>query len=68
MPRKTFNEWRAREVLQFASMRPRPDAAENRRRRRYTRAPRRASMRPRPDAAENSYRAAHVDGLLWALQ
>ena len=36
-----------------ASMRPRPDAAENERRRAERQADRRASMRPRPDAAEN---------------
>ena len=37
-----------------ASMRPRPDAAENRPRRRLRGRPdRAASMRPRPDAAEN---------------
>ena len=40
---------------QGASMRPRPDAAENSRGRRLLGGRRAASMRPRPDAAENPY-------------
>ena len=54
MPRKTLHETRAVPCeRQDASMRPRPDAAENHAagRRRQARAD--ASMRPRPDAAEN---------------
>ena len=58
MPRKTEAVERLRARGPVASMRPRPDAAEN-----SNRAPcagwrrRRASMRPRPDAAENGSRA-----------
>ena len=40
-------------LLDAASMRPRPDAAENGLRRRHRRRHEGASMRPRPDAAEN---------------
>ena len=43
---------KVRDVL--ASMRPRPDAAENARQRAHGPGRRTASMRPRPDAAENS--------------
>ena len=40
----------------MASMRPRPDAAENHRQAEAEDAARKASMRPRPDAAENPAR------------
>ena len=53
MPRKTSSEPPAVGLEFAASMRPRPDAAENRRVRRGYRRARKASMRPRPDAAEN---------------
>ena len=54
MPRKTtpciaWIEWK-----KGASMRPRPDAAENAGSARSRRGRRGASMRPRPDAAENT--------------
>ena len=53
MPRKTT--WPADAMIQvvLASMRPRPDAAENERQRRTDDRMLNASMRPRPDAAEN---------------
>ena len=44
-----------------ASMRPRPDAAENRHRRSSWRRATTASMRPRPDAAENTARPAAAE-------
>ena len=44
-----------------ASMRPRPDAAENRRLPRAGLAQRPASMRPRPDAAENGHHQRKED-------
>ena len=54
MPRKTAMSSKEYHRLLRASMRPRPDAAENRRDGRLSQqAGRRASMRPRPDAAEN---------------
>ena len=43
----------AREQLRQASMRPRPDAAENAAQAELPPEPPRASMRLRPDAAEN---------------
>ena len=54
MPRKTLTGKRIAEQVSYASMRPRPDAAENggdghQLGRRDV-----ASMRPRPDAAENA--------------
>ena len=53
MPRKTDAlEADGRRIL-VASMRPRPDAAENARADLLVAAAHRASMRPRPDAAEN---------------
>ena len=61
MPRKT-NCGRAarRGPARAASMRPRPDAAENARIVGAGLANMPASMRPRPDAAENDHRARHV--------
>ena len=54
MPRKTEHGDRpVRLVIVLASMRPRPDAAENRDGKGRHREGVRASMRPRPDAAEN---------------
>ena len=55
MPRKTRHLRERDRALPAASMRPRPDAAENSQ---YTGHMRRrmiASMRPRPDAAENQH-------------
>ena len=54
MPRKTWEELEEAGVRPEASMRPRPDAAENPPRGRCTCGRREASMRPRPDAAENA--------------
>ena len=58
MPRKNTRAPRQRRILvEEASMRPRPDAAEKRpRRRAQSPAARSASMRPRPDAAEKHLR------------
>ena len=55
MPRKTAAAVFRVAMVKVASMRPRPDAAENIRYRRPSRTARTeaASMRPRPDAAEN---------------
>ena len=53
MPRKTVVDVQALRLCRGASMRPRPDAAENDANRARTRWPHVASMRPRPDAAEN---------------
>ena len=53
MPRKTAVAPERTGDLRAASMRPRPDAAENRRRRKKEEPDDDASMRPRPDAAEN---------------
>ena len=54
MPRKTDPPLRRRHPALDASMRPRPDAAENSSRPAFFRTERKASMRPRPDAAENA--------------
>ena len=55
MPRKTLDPFVAALIDTYASMRPRPDAAENLRcEHRERRASVVASMRPRPDAAENA--------------
>ena len=51
----------------LASMRPRPDAAENVRGLRLDRPRGDASMRPRPDAAENTWTATQT-GRLGLLQ
>ena len=53
MPRKTSEPWSAHHWTARASMRPRPDAAENSVRVTTALTPTAASMRPRPDAAEN---------------
>ena len=53
MPRKTTVHEAVVARLQLASMRPRPDAAENAEGRAHLALGRGASMRPRPDAAEN---------------
>ena len=54
MPRKTHGGRELRFVSRAASMRPRPDAAENRQPDADALRDRLASMRPRPDAAENA--------------
>ena len=54
MPRKTNVTAAAAGRGALASMRPRPDAAENSLRRPGSGRGAHASMRPRPDAAENS--------------
>ena len=65
-PRSAGDEWNLNDK---ASMRPRPDAAENRRRRSSPPLPDPlASMRPRPDAAENPWQAAHAKDLAAGLQ
>ena len=53
MPRKTRGRGPSHVALDAASMRPRPDAAENDGYDSQSLRPRLASMRPRPDAAEN---------------
>ena len=53
MPRKTPPSPDGGMEARIASMRPRPDAAENRRRGAHPGPAGAASMRPRPDAAEN---------------
>ena len=53
MPRKTLEEWAAARDGAAASMRPRPDAAENIDCLLAGQRHDLASMRPRPDAAEN---------------
>ena len=53
MPRKTLGTVQARERGRQASMRPRPDAAENGGSGADGADGSHASMRPRPDAAEN---------------
>ena len=56
MPRKTQSFLRLSPPDHRASMRPRPDAAENLRQERPGVLRILASMRPRPDAAENPSR------------
>ena len=53
MPRKTLEHENAQFRQPYASMRPRPDAAENENRVVAGAGFGQASMRPRPDAAEN---------------
>ena len=61
MPRKTLIVCQVRLVHGCASMRPRPDAAENAgEAARANGNPILASMRPRPDAAENAVRPLTV--------
>ena len=69
MPRKTGGRpWRPSSGRP-ASMRPRPDAAENRwLAGRFRLASQRASMRPRPDAAENRQQFALEQSRLLGLQ
>ena len=57
MPRKTARLHHRRDRGRAASMRPRPDAAENCLLSLLSRPARPASMRPRPDAAENGARS-----------
>ena len=56
MPRKTPAGGGKVPAGTFASMRPRPDAAENGNKARPASGEYEASMRPRPDAAENGSR------------
>ena len=58
MPRKTAADSPSGRRVVLASMRPRPDAAENQRHDGDQRGGHPASMRPRPDAAENNRGAA----------
>ena len=67
MPRKTWKAEREKRDRQWASMRPRPDAAENGPAPTQIRGRRAASMRPRPDAAEN-VACATVTAATMALQ
>ena len=53
MPRKTKKQPSEFQLRKQASMRPRPDAAENQRAKDERGEGEHASMRPRPDAAEN---------------
>ena len=59
MPRKTDVPGAGQRGPERASMRPRPDAAENARRQDTTLGVLCASMRPRPDAAENPEAGAY---------
>ena len=68
MPRKTVAERRVRGRRDVASMRPRPDAAENSRKAVRTLDDCQASMRPRPDAAENAESTADAVVKEMALQ
>ena len=64
MPRKTYASDCRRRRVPTASMRPRPDAAENpEQERQAAAAVHRASMRPRPDAAENPHEGELVKHL-----
>ena len=58
MPRKTDRGGLRARVCGLASMRPRPDAAENVYQEMNVDPDMVASMRPRPDAAENPFRSA----------
>ena len=62
MPRKTRVRERYAKGCFDASMRPRPDAAENSRRSPCPTQAACASMRPRPDAAENAVGRAFHSG------
>ena len=57
MPRKTCGQLGVSRQQRLASMRPRPDAAENTQQTNRSKLDEHASMRPRPDAAENSIMA-----------
>ena len=63
MPRKTGRSVCPGVRRNYASMRPRPDAAENVRVGHRDRAALVASMRPRPDAAENPL----TYGVVWKI-
>ena len=66
MPRKTRRRRRSHFQHRLASMRPRPDAAENVRYARNFLKQVNASMRPRPDAAENMHgRVFRADDPAW---
>ena len=66
MPRKTSRDPPARAGRPAASMRPRPDAAENFGNCAKQAQTNPASMRPRPDAAENCADAWRSSGRRWA--
>ena len=69
MPRKTEPVREREDGLDAASMRPRPDAAENLPVRRMMLCPNgTASMRPRPDAAENLRPLSHPGAVADPLQ
>ena len=68
MPRKTAARHVPRRPAVNASMRPRPDAAENGMPDRRPSQPLDASMRPRPDAAENHHRFLILNGIRTMLQ
>ena len=69
MPRKTLLFAVSLRACSFlASMRPRPDAAENAIRERKNFASESASMRPRPDAAENRDAGEYLMGVEIVLQ
>ena len=61
MPRKTRTPRARRAPIARASMRPRPDAAENDEYDVWIEGVECASMRPRPDAAENPPPAAEAE-------
>ena len=67
MPRKTFRYHSRMGSVRIASMRPRPDAAENAVLSYLASGSPPASMRPRPDAAENRPQAT-VTADTWQLQ
>ena len=68
MPRKTAGVGGRLTPAPAASMRPRPDAAENPPSPPATARRLSASMRPRPDAAENPFATARIPDLDGALQ
>ena len=68
MPRKTCAKSRRIGISWAASMRPRPDAAENGAGPRGPEVDAVASMRPRPDAAENNASASVPKTLSTLLQ
>ena len=68
MPRKTAALVEPEPGRPVASMRPRPDAAENQRRAEWYLYRMPASMRPRPDAAENPEAKAREETAAVALQ
>ena len=68
MPRKTDGPAAEEAVDDRASMRPRPDAAENEGNMNKSSSAFDASMRPRPDAAENALHSVRVTTALTPLQ